>query len=79
MDNRRYIEAKKNAPDNYSVTNDIPFDVSKQMSAVLPKGEELKSYQGKKVRKRTDGRWWARYYENGKQKSVYGKTQLKTP
>lgn len=57
------------------MTNDIPFDVSKQMSAVLPKGEELKSYQGKKVRKRTDGRWWARYYENGKQKSVYGKTQ----
>lgn len=32
-------------------------------------------YNGKTIKKRTDGRYWTRYYDNGKQKSVYGKTQ----
>ena len=75
MDCRRYIKAKKNATEDYSVADTNPFDVSKQVSAVLPKGEELRTYQGKAIRKRADGRWWARYYENGLQKSVYGRTQ----
>lgn len=35
----------------------------------------MKVYKGKTVRQRSDGRWWARYYKNGKQCSVYGKTQ----
>lgn len=36
----------------------------------------MKVYKGKTVRLRSDGRWWARYYKNGKQHSVYGKTQI---
>ena len=32
-------------------------------------------YKGKTISKRPDGRWWARYTKNGKQVSVYGKTQ----
>lgn len=32
-------------------------------------------FDNKTIKKRTDGRWWVRYYENGKQKSIYGKTQ----
>lgn len=35
---------------------------------------ELK-LQGKTIKKRLDGRWWVRYYENGVQKSIYGRTQ----
>lgn len=38
-------------------------------------GVDNLKYNGKKITKRKDGRWWARYYQNGIQKSVYGKTQ----
>lgn len=49
---------------------------SKQMSVVLPKEEEVKKYKGKTIRRRADGRWWTRFYnKEGKQISVYGKTQ----
>lgn len=48
---------------------------SKQVSAVLPEEEQMKVYKGKTVRQRADGRWWARYYNNGKQCSVYGHTR----
>ncbi len=40
------------------------------------KGVSNMKYKGKSITRRPDGRWWARYQENGKQKSVYGKTQL---
>lgn len=36
----------------------------------------MKVYKGKTVRQRADGRWWARYYKDGKQRCVYGKTQI---
>lgn len=58
-----------------NTTAEEPFDVSKPVSAVLPKGEELKKYKGKTIRKRADGRWWVRFRQNGKQVSVYGRTQ----
>ncbi len=45
------------------------------VSADLQKGEDLKKYKGKTIRKRTDGRWWTRYTINGKVYAVYGKTQ----
>ena len=49
---------------------------SEQMPAVLPKEEEMRKYKGKTIKKRADGRYWTRYYDNaGKQHSVYGKTQ----
>ncbi|MCM1195086.1 MAG: site-specific integrase [Firmicutes bacterium] len=52
------------------------FRQTKQESAVLPQEEEMRKYKGKTIKKRADGRWWARYYANNeKQKSVYGKTQ----
>lgn len=35
----------------------------------------MKKYKGKTIRQRADGRWWVRFYDNGKQKSIYGKTQ----
>lgn len=46
---------------------------SKCTSAVL-EGEEMK-YKGKKIAKRADGRWYARYRVDGKVESVYGHTQ----
>lgn len=49
---------------------------SEQMPAVLSKEEEMRKYKGKTIKKRADGRYWTRYYDNaGKQHSVYGKTQ----
>lgn len=51
------------------------YSVSKQMSAVLPQEDEVRKYKGKSIKKRADGRFWARYYDKqGKQHSVYGKT-----
>ena len=47
---------------------------SKQVSAVLPQGEEMRKYKNKTIKRRADGRYWARYYKDGKQHSVYGKT-----
>ena len=54
----------------------VPF-TPKQVSAVLPKeNEEVKKYKGKTIKKRPDGRYWARFYDKeGKQRSVYGRTQ----
>ena len=48
--------------------------VPKQMSAVLPQGEDVRRYKGKTIKKRPDGRYWTRYYKDGIQHSVYGKT-----
>lgn len=68
---QEYAEDKREREEN----NNSP-PCSKQMSAVLPKEEELKQYKGKTIRRRSDGRWWSRYYDaDGKQRSVYGKTQ----
>ncbi len=53
--------------------SDTP-STSKQVSAVLPQGEEVRRYKNKTIKKRPDGRYWARYYQDGKQCSVYGKT-----
>lgn len=47
---------------------------SKQVSAVLMEGEEMRKYKGKTIKKRADGRYWTRYYKYGKQCSVYGQT-----
>lgn len=48
---------------------------SKQVSAVLQEEEELLRYKNKSIKKRADGRYWARYYDKeGKQHCVYGKT-----
>ena len=50
--------------------------MSKQMSVVLQSEEEVKKYKGKTIRRRSDGRWWVRYYDKDKvQRSIYGKTQ----
>ncbi|MCM1042634.1 MAG: site-specific integrase [Corallococcus sp.] len=35
----------------------------------------MKRYKGKTIRRRSDGRWWVRFRQNGKQVSVYGRTQ----
>lgn len=76
MDYWRHLKAKKNATaDSSTVADTIPFELSKQMPAVLPKGEEVKKYKGKTIRRRADGRWWARYYVDGKQICVYGRTR----
>lgn len=47
---------------------------SKQVSAVLLQGEEVRQYKGKTIKKRADGRYWTRYYKDGKQHSIYGQT-----
>lgn len=48
---------------------------SEQVSVALPK-EEIIKYKGKTIKKRADGRYWTRFYgKDGKQQSVYGKTQ----
>lgn len=47
---------------------------SKQVSAVLMEGEEMRKYKGKTIKKRADGRYWTRYYRDGKQHSIYGQT-----
>ena len=54
----------------------IKSDSQNKQSICLPTQEvnELK-YKNKTIKKRADGRWWSRYYKNGKQYSVYGKTQ----
>lgn len=56
----------------------IVLSKAKTVSAVLPnKEDEVKKYKGKAVKKRADGRYWARYYDKeGKQHSVYGKTEI---
>lgn len=50
---------------------------SNQVPAVMPTGdEEVRKYKGKTIKRRADGRYWTRYYDKqGKQHSVYGKTQ----
>lgn len=53
--------------------SDTP-STSKQVSAVLPQGEEVRRYKNKTIKKRPDGRYWARYYKDGKQCCVYGRT-----
>lgn len=60
--------------DNSSQTN-FYSPASKQMSAVLGEGEQLRKYKGKTIKRRPDGRYWTRYYDQaGKQHSVYGRT-----
>lgn len=41
-----------------------------------PNKEAEMKYKNKKIVKRTDGRWFARYRAEGKIKTVYGKTQI---
>lgn len=67
---------QKSAADG-TVAQITSCSVSKDVSAVLPSQEdEMLKYKGKAVKKRADGRYWARYYDKqGKQHSVYGKTQ----
>ena len=60
---------------DYSPADLAPFTQSKQVPAVLSKEEEMVKYQNKTIKKRLDGRWWVRYYKNGKQVCIYGKTQ----
>ena len=49
---------------------------SKCTPAVLPTMEdEVKKYKGKSITKRKDGRWYARFRDHGKQRTVYGRTQ----
>ena len=68
------IEREKNKSKIIVLSNHT--QQAKQVSAVLPKEEEMLRYKGKAVKKRADGRYWARYYDKeGKQHSVYGKTQ----
>lgn len=60
---------------DYSPADLAPFTQSKQVPAVLTMEEEVRKYKGKTIKKRADGRYWARYYDKaGKQHSVYGKT-----
>ena len=40
----------------------------------LPEEQTVRKYKGKTIKKRADGRYWTRYYLDGKQYSVYGKT-----
>lgn len=47
---------------------------TKLVPTVLLEGEEVRQYKGKTIKKRADGRYWARYYKDGKQYSVYGRT-----
>lgn len=49
--------------------------LSKQVSAVSTKENEVIKYNNKTITQRSDGRWWVRIYKNGKQISIYGKTQ----
>lgn len=55
------------------VTNKLAEIIDKEVSA--NKGVDTMKYKGKSISRRPDGRWWARYCIDGKQKSVYGKTQ----
>lgn len=41
----------------------------------IVEGDDIVKYNGKTIKKRIDGRYWTRYYVNGIQKSVYGRTQ----
>ena len=54
----------------------MPSAVSKQVSAPSCKDcDEVLKYKNKTITQRSDGRWWTRIYKNGKQISIYGKTQ----
>lgn len=66
-------EDKKSSSSTQTNINN-KYQKSKQVPAVLTQGEEMRQYKGKTIKKRADGRWWTRYYKNGKQYSVYGKT-----
>lgn len=57
------------------VRTDFYSPTSMQMSAALGEGEQMRKYKGKTIKRRSDGRYWTRYYDKaGKQHSVYGKT-----
>lgn len=51
--------------------------ISQNKSSIcLPTQEVSKlKYKNKTIKKREDGRWWCRYYKDGKQISIYGKSQ----
>jgi len=52
------------------------YSPSKQVPAVMSQEGEMRKYKGKTIKRRADGRYWTRYYDKqGKQHSVYGKTQ----
>ena len=79
-----YILATKEKDDNAKASSSkkesptvIKIDVPKgsKGSVMVTTGEELRKYNGKTVRKRTDGRYELRYYDGKKYHSVYGKTQ----
>ena len=44
-------------------------------SVIVTQGEDLRKYNGKTIRKRSDGRYELRYYDGKKRCSIYGKTQ----
>lgn len=64
--------SKKKSPTVIKI--DVPKK-SKNGSVVVITGEELRKYNGKTVRKRSDGRYEVRYYDGKKYHSIYGKTQ----
>lgn len=56
----------------------IKIDVPKGTdngSVIVTQGEDLRKYNGKTIRKRSDGRYEIRYYDGKKYHSIYGKTQ----
>lgn len=55
------------------ITRELKELLLMQVSA-NEKGADMK-YKGKTIKLRADGRWHTRYYNDGKQISVYGKTQ----
>lgn len=71
-----YTPPNKKSAAAEAVAQISSYTVSKEVSAVLPTTEdEMLRYKGKSIKKRADGRYWARYYDKqGKQHSVYGKT-----
>lgn len=67
-----YILGSKNRQEEQPGSNYSPTNYT---SAVLERGDEVKKYKGKTIRRKADGRWWTRYTVNGKVHAVYGKTQ----
>lgn len=70
-----YKQSKGQPPTEEELNNSLndwrPDDNS---SAPIFLPEEMRRYKGKTIKRRADGRYWTRYYVDGKQHSVYGRT-----
>ncbi len=73
-----YKQSKRQPPTNKeeqlnNLLKDWRPDDNCSAPIFLPE-ETMRKYKGKTIKKRADGRYWTRFYRDGKQHSVYGRT-----